>query len=87
MRKINKFGSAVGGALAALVLTTLPAAAQNYPPQPVDETVVPKGVVPKGEVAFTGTDITLLIVAVGVLLVAGLAALILARRRAASVSG
>lgn len=82
MRKIRKFGSAVGGALVALVLTTLPAAAQNYPPQPPDETVVPKG-----EVAFTGTDITLLIVAVAVLLVAGLAALMVARRRAASVSG
>ena len=81
MRKIRKLGSAVGGALATLVLTTLPAAAQNYPPPQPTETVVPKG-----EVAFTGTDITLLIVAVGVLLVAGLAALIVARRRAAIVS-
>lgn len=86
MRRIRKFGSAAGGALATLVLTALPAAAQKYPPEPVDETVVPK-VVPKGEVAFTGTDITLLIVAVAVLLVAGLAALIMARRRTASVSG
>jgi LPXTG-motif cell wall-anchored protein len=81
MRKIRKLGSAVGGALATLVLTTLPAAAQQYPPPQPTETVVPKG-----EVAFTGTDITLLIVAVGVLLVAGLAALIVARRRAAIVS-
>jgi LPXTG-motif cell wall-anchored protein len=81
MRKIRMFGSAVGGTLATLVLTTLPAAAQNYPPPQPTETVVPKG-----EVAFTGTDITLLIVAVGVLLVAGLAALIIARRRAAIVS-
>jgi LPXTG-motif cell wall-anchored protein len=81
MRKIRKLGLAVGGALATLVLTTLPAAAQNYPPPQPTETVVPKG-----EVAFTGTDITLLIVAVGVLLVAGLAALIVARRRAAIVS-
>ena len=81
MRKIRMFGSAVGGALATLVLTALPAAAQQYPPPQPTETVVPKG-----EVAFTGTDITLLIVAVGVLLVAGLAALIVARRRAAIVS-
>jgi hypothetical protein len=81
MRKIRKFGSAVGGAVAALVLTALPAAAQNYPPPQPTETVVPKG-----EVAFTGTDITLLIVAVAVLLVAGVAALLVARRRTASVS-
>jgi hypothetical protein len=82
MRKIRKFGAALGGALATLVLTTLPAAAQNYPPPQPTETVVPEG-----EVAFTGTDITLLIVAVAVLLVAGLAALLVARRRTASVSG
>jgi hypothetical protein len=84
MRKIRTIGSAVG-ALVAVFLTTLPAVAQNYPPQPVEETVVPKGV-PKGEVAFTGTDITVLVVAVAMLLVVGLAALIVARRRAASVS-
>jgi hypothetical protein len=81
MRKIRTFGSAVGGAIAALVLTALPAAAQNYPPPQPKETVVPKG-----EVAFTGTDITLLIAAVAILLVAGVAALMLARRRTASVT-
>ncbi len=80
MRRIRKFGLAVGAAAGALVLTALPAAAQ-YPPEPVEETVVPKG-----EVAFTGTDITLLIASVAVLLVAGVAALIVARRRAASPS-
>jgi hypothetical protein len=87
MRKIRRFGSAVGAALATLILTTLPAAAQNYPPKPTTETVAPKEVVvSEGEIAFTGTDLILLIAVVAVLLLAGAAALIVARRRAITVS-
>lgn len=89
MRKIRKLGSVVGGALAALVLTTLPAAAVYPPPLP-KETVDPKaeeiGAAAGGQVAFTGSDLILLIGAVALLLVAGAAALIGARRRAISVS-
>jgi hypothetical protein len=80
MRKIRKVGPALG-TLVALVLTALPAAAQQYPPPQPKETVVPKG-----EVAFTGADLTFLIAAVAVLLVVGVSALILARRRAASAA-
>ena len=80
MKKIRKLGSALG-VLVALVLTALPAAAQQYPPPQPKETAVPKG-----EVAFTGTDLTFLIAAVAVLVVAGVSALVLARRRAARVA-
>ena len=83
MRKIIKMGALVGGTLLTLVLTALPAVAQNYPPRPPAETQVIQG--PGAEqVAFTGRDVTLLVVMVGVLLIAGVSALLLARRRAAA---
>jgi hypothetical protein len=89
MRKIRRFGSVMGGVLATLVLTTLPAAAAYPPPLP-KETVAPKAAeeigVAGGQVAFTGSDLILLIGAVALLLVAGAAALIGAKRRAISVS-
>ena len=83
MTKIFKLGSVAVGTLVTLVSMALPALAQQqYPPQPPAET---QTVQAPAEVAFTGSDVTLLVVMVGVLLIAGVSALILARRRAGAV--
>jgi LPXTG-motif cell wall-anchored protein len=87
MRKMIRLGAAVGATLMTLVLTALPvlAQAQQYPPEGPAETDVVQGPAAE-EVAFTGSDVTLLMVLIGVLVVAGVAALMLARRRAAAVN-
>jgi LPXTG-motif cell wall-anchored protein len=83
MRKIANIGAAVGSMLLTLALTALPAVAQNYPPPPPAPTEVPQG----GQVAFTGTDVTLLAVLMGVLLIVGVSALMIARRRSSAAAG
>jgi LPXTG-motif cell wall-anchored protein len=85
MRKMIRLGAAVGATLMTVVLTALPVLAQQYPPQGPAETDVVQGPAAE-EVAFTGSDVTLLMVLIGVLVVAGVAALMLARRRAAAAN-
>ena len=91
MRKILGFTGVVGGLLLTLALTAVPAMGQaKYPPQPPEEpTVVQRGTdgggVSEG-VAFTGQDFTLLMIVIGVLVVAGVVALVAARRRAAGAA-
>jgi hypothetical protein len=86
MRKIMALGGLIGGVLLSLALA-LPAVAQaQYPPNPPEE----PNVVRQGEgadVAFTGQDVTLLLLVIGALVVAGVVALVVARRRAASATG
>jgi hypothetical protein len=90
MRKIVGFAGLVGGLLLTLALTAVPAMGQaKYPPQPPEEpTVVERGTDGgTGEgVAFTGQDFTLLMIVIGVLVVAGVVALVAARRRAAGAA-
>jgi hypothetical protein len=90
MRKIVGFVGMVGGMLLTVALTAVPAMGQaKYPPQPPeDPTVVQRGGASGGTegVAFTGQDFTLLMVVIGVLVVAGVVALVAARRRAAGAA-
>jgi hypothetical protein len=66
----------VTGALSVAAMTAVPALAQ-YPP-----TEAPTGVTPGGEeVAFTGANITLWMVLLAGLVVAGILALVAGRRR------
>lgn len=75
------------------VTAAAPAVAQtqNYPPQspqPAGEVapagaVAPTGGAGPGEIAFTGANITIGMIIVAALLVAGVAALLLSRRRTA----
>jgi hypothetical protein len=95
MRKIVGLIGLVGGLMATLGLTAMPTLAQaKYPPQPPENpTVVQRGGVEAGTesgtegIAFTGRSLTLLMIVIGVLVVAGVVALIAARRRAATATG
>jgi hypothetical protein len=80
----SRIAKVVALAGTAIYLTALPAVAQ-YPP-----TQAPTGVAPPGpgdeEVAFTGADITLWMVLLGVLIVGGVLALVIGWRRAKSAA-
>ena len=99
MRKIMSLAAVVGGMFLTLALTALPALAK-YPPQPPAEEDVIRGggpggaavtgsggVTGSGDIAFTGRDVTLLMALIAVLVIAGVVALIAARRRAAGAVG
>ena len=97
MRKIIGLGSLIGAALLS-VLLTVPAYAQaRYPPNPPEEpNVVRQGDATgtagvdagvDADIAFTGQDVTLLLLVIGALVVAGVVALFVARRRAAGATG
>jgi hypothetical protein len=91
MRKIVGFVGLVGGLLLTVALTAVPAIGQaKYPPQPPENpAVIERGGGTDGGaegIAFTGQDFTLLMIVIGVLVVAGVVALLAARRRAASTA-
>jgi hypothetical protein len=86
MKKIWSLAAVVSGMLLTLVLTALPALARSYPPQPPAEEEVIRGPAGAG-VAFTGRDVTLLVALIGFLAIAGVVALIAARRRTAGAAG
>lgn len=74
---VTTLGTLVVGAGTALAQTT-------YPPTPTDPTsVLPTGGSNDPGTAFTGSDTALLALVAAVLLVAGLGALFVARRRSA----
>jgi LPXTG-motif cell wall-anchored protein len=93
MKKIMSLGSSIGALLLSLLLAGPAIAQVRYPPNPPEE----PNVVRQGEgtgaagadadLAFTGQDVTLLLLVIGALVVAGVAALVVARRRAAGATG
>ena len=72
---MRRIASVLATATAVLVGTAMPALAGYAPPAPQ-----PGGIHGGGGTAFTGSDLTMGAVLLGVLVVAGLAALILGRR-------
>ena len=86
---MKKLGIAVFGVLGLTLLSATSALAQSNLPEPdvrgevvvPQEVVVPPGADPGGT-AFTGTDITVWMVAAAALLVLGVGLLLAARRRA-----
>ena len=75
---MKKIGSVIATVGTFLMLTALPAAAGYAPPPPVPGgTHGARGV---GGTAFTGSDLTLGALLLGVLIVAGVAALLIGRR-------
>lgn len=92
MRKIIGLGGLIGGVLLSLVLTVPALAQAKYPPDPPEEpNVIRQGEGAGGaggaDIAFTGQDVTVLLLVIGALVVAGVVALVVARRRAAGATG
>lgn len=89
MRKIIALGGLIGGALLSLALAVPALAQAKYPPNPPEEpNVIRQGEGVGGpDIAFTGQDVTLLLLVIGALVVAGVVALLVARRRAAGATG
>ncbi len=86
MRSFARLAALIGSTIMSLAAMALPALA-DYPPKPPAETELLRG--PEAvstDLAFTGSDVTPLVIAVAVLLVAGISALLIARRRAAAAS-
>jgi LPXTG-motif cell wall-anchored protein len=83
---MRRLAITVFGVLSFMLLSAASALAQsNIPPDEVGgEVVVPPGAGP-GATAFTGTNVTVWMVMVVVLLIAGVALLLAARRRARTV--
>jgi hypothetical protein len=86
MRRIT---GVLTSAAVLVVLGAATALAQTYPPTspppPTTSVLVDRG--GPGPTAFTGSDITLGVIAIGVLLAVGLGALFMARRRSSRVAG
>jgi LPXTG-motif cell wall-anchored protein len=91
MRKIVAVGSLIGAVLLSVILTVPALAQAQYPPNPPElPNVVRQGEgtgAAGADIAFTGQDVTLLLLLIGALVVAGAVALVVARRRAAGATG
>jgi hypothetical protein len=93
MKTFRMVFSLVAATVTALVSTAIPAMAQYPPPRPADTQVVRGPEVAssgadavESTVAFTGSDMTILMVAIALLIVTGIVAIRLGRQRAAKAT-
>ena len=84
---MKRLATVVAGTISFALLSASSALAQSNIPEPevLGEVVVPPGAEP-GSTAFTGTDITVWMLAAAALLVLGLVFLVAARRRSRSAA-
>lgn len=75
---MRKFIKATASATIFALLMPAHALAQSYPPSPGPTTVVQSG--SGGGAAFTGSDVTPVVIAIGVLVLIGLVAVVWARK-------